>query len=289
MNPYIVAELSANHLGSMERALRIIEAAKEAGADAIKFQTFQVKSVAPDPDRVIDSGPWAGCRAGELYALAQTPRQWHETLFAYARALKIEPFSSVFSPDDVDFLEELGCSRYKIASFELIDLDLIHKAASTGKPVILSVGMAEMADIYDAVCMAHGGSPHVTVLKCTSSYPTPVNEANLATMVHLKKTFEEMGTKTEVGLSDHTLGIAVPVAATALGAVMIEKHLTLSREDGGPDADFSLEPHEFKAMVEACRDAASAIGYVRYGPTESEKAQLQFRGRTIRARHHSLA
>jgi sialic acid synthase SpsE len=284
MKPLIVAELSANHLGSLDRALRIIDAAKWAGADAVKFQTFQVKSLAPDPDRVIDSGPWAGRRAGELYSQAQTPRKWHEALFNYARAIQIEPFSSVFSPDDVDFLEELNCPRYKIASFELVDLDLIHSAAKTGKPVILSVGMATMADIYDAVCMAHGGSPDVTVLKCTSAYPTPVSEANLATMVHLRQTFEEMGTKTKVGLSDHTLGIAVPVAATALGAVMIEKHLTLKRADGGPDAAFSLEPNEFKGMVQACRDAAAAIGEVRYQPTESEKPQLQFRGRTVRAR-----
>ena len=280
--PYIVAELSANHLGSLERALRIIDAAKWAGADAIKFQTFAVKSLAPDPDRVIESGPWAGSSMGDLYSQAQTPRQWHETLFAYARANEIEPFSSVFSPDDVDFLEELRCPRYKIASFELVDLDLVRYAAGKGKPIVMSTGMATAWDIGEAYFAAWGmaNCPSITLLKCTSAYPATAADANLSTMGDMRKAFRHA----EVGLSDHTLGIAVPVAATALGAAMIEKHLTLKRSDGGPDAAFSLEPDEFKQMVSACREAAEAIGEVRYGPTESERAQLQFRGRTVRSR-----
>ena len=275
---FIVAELSGNHLGSLERALMLIDAAKAAGADAVKFQTFQVKSMAPDPSYVIPSGPWAGRAVGDLYSQAQTPRKWHETLFAYARSLEIEPFSTPFSPDDVDFLEELRCPRYKIASFELLDHELIRYAASKGKPLIMSTGMASDQDIWNALDAA-AGSPEVALLKCTSGYPAPAGEANLATLEHMRKVF-----CAPVGISDHTLGIAVPVAATALGATVIEKHITLRRGDGGPDAGFSLEPEEFAQMVTACRDAADAIGEVRYGPTESEQPQLAFRGRTVRAR-----
>lgn len=277
--PFIVAELSANHLGDLERALKIIDAAKWAGADAIKFQTFQVKNMAADPDKVIESGPWAGSPVGALYCQAMTPRSWHETLFAYARAIEIEPFSTPFSPDDVDFLEELRCPRYKIASFELVDHELIRHAAKTGKPLIMSTGMATDQEIWSALDAAEIGSGDVTLLKCTSGYPAPASEANLATLEHMRQIY-----CAAVGISDHTLGIAVPVAAVALGASMVEKHLTLSRADGGPDAGFSLEPREFMDMVQACRDAADAIGEVCYGPTESEQSQIMFRGRTVRAR-----
>ena len=281
--PFIVAEISANHLGSLERALRLIEEAKLAGADAVKFQTYQPQTLAPDPEYVISSGPWAGSKARDLYCQAQTPRRWHQTLFAYARAVGIEPFSTPFSPDDVDFLEEFDCPRYKIASFELVDHELIRYAAKTGKPLIMSTGMASLNEIDDALLAAmNGGCEDLTLLKCTSGYPAPVSEANL---ICLKRW--PWGCK--FGISDHTLGIAVPVAATALGAVMIEKHITMSRADGGPDAAFSLEPHEFAQMVQACRDAAEAIGEVRYGPTESEKPQLAFRGRTLRSRSPAAA
>ena len=276
--PFIVCEISANHLGDLERALRLIDAAKAAGADAVKFQTFQVKSMVSDPDYVIPSGPWMGTAVGDLYSQAHTPRKWHETLFAYARALEIEPFSTPFSPDDVDFLEELRCPRYKIASFELVDHELIRHAARTGKPLIMSTGMASDQEIWAAMDAAYE-CPQVTLLKCTSGYPAPVSEANLATIDHMQMMYA-----CPVGISDHTLGIAVPVAATALGASMIEKHITLRRADGGPDAAFSLEPEEFAQMVTACREAAEAIGEVRYGPTDSEQPQLMFRGRTVRAR-----
>lgn len=276
--PFIVAELSANHLGSFDRAIQIIEAAKWAGADAIKFQTYTVRGLVADPDEVLTSGQWAGRSLGDLYAEAMTPRSWHQGLFEYARAISIEPFSTPFTPDDVDFLEELDCPRYKIASFELVDHELIRYAAKTGKPLIMSTGMALQMDVMFAVDAARkAGAEDITVLKCTSGYPAPASEANLYTIKHLKG----FG---KAGLSDHTLGIGVPVAATALGADMIEKHLTLRRSDGGPDAAFSLEPEEFKSMVDACRDAAAAIGEVRYGPTESEAPQLHLRGRTVRAR-----
>ena len=280
MKPFIVAELSANHLGSLGRALKIVEAAKAAGADAIKFQTFQVESLVADPDRVLSSGPWAGSSLRALYSQAITPRQWHETLFAYARANEIEPFSTPFSPDDVDFLEELRCTRYKIASFEIVDHELIRRAANTGKPLIMSTGMALYEEIRQAVQVAfEAGNRMVTLLKCTSAYPASAADANLRQMQHMRAEFA-----CATGLSDHTLGIGVPVAATVLGARIIEKHLTLSRADGGPDAAFSLEPHEFRQMVDACRDAAAAIGEVRYGPTASEAPQLELRGRTVRAR-----
>lgn len=272
--PFIVAELSANHLGSLDRALRIIRAAKDAGADAIKFQTYTVKGMVSDPDKVLSSGPWAGRSQGDLYAEAMTPRSWHQALFEYARSISIEPFSTPFTPDDVDFLEELDCPRYKIASFELTDLALIRYAASKGKPLIISTGMATREDITAAVLNAlDAGCVDITLLKCTSAYPADVADANLATLASLRNA----PCISAVGLSDHTLGIAVPVAATALGAAMIEKHLTLSRDDGGPDAAFSLEPDEFAEMVKACRDAAAAIGEVRYGPTPSEASSLALR------------
>jgi sialic acid synthase SpsE len=282
--PFIVAEISANHLGSMARAFRLVDAAKWAGADAVKFQTFTVKGLVADPDAVLSSGPWAGRSLGDLYAEAMTPRSWHQPLFEYARSISIEPFSTPFTPDDVDFLEELGCPRYKIASFELVDHELISYATRTGKPMVMSTGMATEWEIGDAVHAARG-CQDLTLLKCTSAYPATPADANLAAGAALGGyTFGRIAMGTKWGLSDHTLGIAVPVAATALGAVMIEKHLTLRRKDGGPDAAFSLEPEEFKAMVDACRDAAAAIGEVKYGPTASEAPQVHLRGRTVRAR-----
>jgi pseudaminic acid synthase len=215
-----------------------------------------------------------------LYREAMTPREWFPELFARAKRRGIEAFSSVFDVDGLAFLEWLHCPRYKIASFEIVDSDLIRVVAATGKPLILSTGMASIDDI-DAACFhaRQAGCGWPTLLKCTSAYPAPASEANLATLAHLRVTFDR-----SVGLSDHTLGLAVPVAAVALGATMIEKHLTLARSDGGPDAAFSSEPHEFAAMVKACREAAAAVGEVRYGPTESETPHLSLRGRTVAAR-----
>lgn len=273
MRPFIVAELSANHLGSLERALRIIDEAKRAGADAVKFQTFTVAGMVEDPKAVLTSGPWAGRSLGDLYAEAMTPRSWHQVLFAYARAIGIEPFSTPFTPDDVDFLEEFDCPRYKIASFELTDHALIRYAARTGKPLIMSTGMADRFEIAAAVGIATGaGCGDVTLLKCTSAYPAPPEEANLRTMVDMAGRYI-----VKTGLSDHTPGIGVAVAAAALGASVIEKHLTLSRADGGPDAAFSMEPDEFAQMVTECRRAAAAMGEIHYGPTDAEKPQLGLR------------
>ena len=268
--PLFVAEVGASHLGSLERALRLVDAVAGV-ADLIKFQCYTVKGMTDNPDRVLESGQWAGRSLGDLYAEAMTPRRWFQTLFAYARSKEIEPFASVFTPDDVDFLEELGCTRYKIASFELTDLRLIEYAASKGKPLIVSTGMASKIELLRAVRAAKtGGCEDLTLLKCTSAYPSLAHDAHLRTMMDLNNWGR-------VGLSDHTLGIAVPVAATALGASMIEKHLCLRRSDGGPDAAFSLEPEEFKEMVEQCRLAHDALGEVRYGPLESETPQLSLR------------
>lgn len=271
--PLIVAELSGNHLGSLDRALRIVKASKDAGADMIKFQTYTVKGMVDDPGQVLSSGPWAGRSLGDLYAEAMTPRSWHQTLFEYARSISIEPFSTPFAPDDVDFLEELGCTRYKIASFELTDHNLIRYAAKKGKPLIMSTGMATLEEISEAVLAARlGGCRDLTLLKCTSAYPAPPEDANLATMQDMERVFG-----VRVGLSDHTPGIGVAIAAAVRGAAMIEKHLTLARADGGPDAAFSMEPHEFAQMVGEIQSATVADGVVRYGPTHSEESQILLR------------
>lgn len=264
----IIAEVSANHLGSLERALRIVDAAADAGADCVKFQTFTPEQMA-SPDLIVETDAWKGWKALELYRQAHTPRSWHAPLFARARERGLTPFASVFHPDDVDFLQTLGCPMYKIASFELTDLALIDYAAATGKPIIISTGMASSEEIKQAYLACLG---YPTLLKCTSSYPAPLKDANLATITDLKKRF---GPK--VGLSDHTIGHTAAVVATALGATMIEKHLTLSRADGGLDAAFSAEPDEFAAMVKACREAESALGTIHYGPTASEADNVKLR------------
>lgn len=275
----IVAEISANHLGNFERALKLINAAKEAGADAVKFQLYDPERLAP-AGQVIKSGPWAGREMRELYREAHTPAAWFKTLFAYARSLEIEPFSSVFDLEGLELLESLRCQRYKIASFELVDHALIRAVADTGKPLIMSTGMATLDEIEMAVFHARqAGCGWPTLLKCTSGYPAPASEANLAGIAHLREVFDR-----PIGYSDHTMSAGVCAAAAALGAVMVEAHLTLARVDGGPDAGFSYEPAEFGAMVKACRDAEAAIGTVRFGPTDSEQPQLQVRGRTIAAR-----
>lgn len=276
--PFIVAELSASHNGRLGRALNIVAAAAHAGADAVKFQLFDPAKMAP-ADMVIAEGPWAGRNARDLYAEAQTPREWFPTLFDYARQQGIEAFSSVFDVDGLAFLESIDCPRYKISSFEIVDLELIRSVAATGKPIMISTGMATKEEIEDARCCALLANPcfDVTMLKCTSAYPATAADANLSTMRPMG------GWQADYGLSDHTLGIGVAAAATALGATVIEKHLTLKRSDGGPDAAFSMEPAEFAAMVKACRDAAAAIGTVRYGHTEAERVHLQLKGRTLAA------
>jgi N-acetylneuraminate synthase len=285
--PYLIAELSGNHNGDCERALRLIEAARDAGADAVKLQTYTADTITIDHDGPgfrLDKGPWAGRTLHELYREAHTPWDWHPRLFAHARSLGLGVFSTPFDSTAVEFLEQLGVPAWKIASFELTDLPLVERVARTGKPVILSTGMASLAEIAEAVAVVMsaggggkgggqgkgGGRP--VLLHCTSGYPTPAGEADLRTIPHLAATFG-----TVVGLSDHTLGLAVPVAAVALGAAVVEKHLTLCRADGGPDAGFSLEPDEFKVMAETCRTAWSALGCADYAIKPSEASNLALR------------
>lgn len=271
--PFIVAEISANHLGSLDRALEIVRAAAHAGADAVKLQTWHRELMVLDRSYRIADGPWKGRNLADLYDEAWTPWVWHKPIFEHAKALGIEAFSTPFDLPSLIFLEALGCPRYKVSSFEIVDLPLIRAIATTGKPMVISTGMATEQEIDDAMTAAiEAGGQDITLLKCTSAYPADAAEANLTTMVDMCEAF---GCPT--GLSDHTPGIGVAVAAAALGATVIEKHLTLLRADGGPDAAFSMEPDEFAQMVTACRQAAQAIGVVRYGPTEAERPQLALR------------
>ena len=267
MKPFIVAEMSANHLGSLDRAMKIVEAAADAGADAIKLQTWSPDTMCIDRGYTLHHGPWAGRTLFDLYREAWTPWEWHKPLFDYARHLGLIPFSAAFDRESVDFLETLGVDRHKVASFELTDLPLIRYMASKGKPMILSTGMATQDEIEQAYWAARENNSSITLLRCTSAYPADPADARLGYGLlhhaHLP------------GLSDHTLGIGVAVAATALGATMIEKHLTLSRADGGPDAGFSMEPHEFKQMVVECHRAAAALGYAKYGPGPNESTDLR--------------
>lgn len=247
----IVAELSANHLGDEERALHIIDAAAKAGATHFKFQTWKKDAMVGPKDYTLQSGPWAGQKLADLYDQAYLPWEWHQTLFAAVRSHKMIPFASVFDLEALAFLETLDCPIYKIASFELNDHELIHACAKTGKPIVLSTGMATPAEITAAKRMAvHGGCNDLTVLACTSSYPTPLEQCNLQLLMQGQDL-----PRAKLGLSDHSMGHLLPVMATALGATMIEKHLTLKRSDGGPDAAFSMEPEEFRLMAEACKSA----------------------------------
>jgi len=274
--PYVIAELSGNHNGELSRALRLIDVAKESGADAVKLQTYTADTITIDhngPGFVIEGGLWNGRKLHELYREASTPWEWHPALFEHARKLGITCFSSPFDATAIDLLEKLGAPAYKIASFEIVDLPLIRRAAATGKPLIISTGMATPSEIGEAVDAARGaGASQIALLHCTSGYPTPPEEANLATIPHLAKAFG-----TVVGLSDHTPGSAVPIAAVTLGAAVIEKHVTLARADGGPDAAFSLEPDELKAVVDGCRTAFAALGSVRSGAAPSERPNMMFR------------
>ena len=274
--PYIVAELSGNHNGSLDRAIRILEASAEAGADAVKLQTYTADTMTIDcdrPDFLVKAGTWGGRRLYDLYEEAHTPWDWHEALFKRGEELGITVFSTPFDASAVDFLETLGNPIYKVASFELVDLPLIRRIAETEKPIIMSSGMSNLGEIQDAVeTVRKLGSNELVLLHCVSAYPAPVDEINLRTMPHLAEAFDIL-----CGLSDHTLGIGVAVAAAALGAAVIEKHVTLTRADGGVDSGFSLEPHELKQLVEQTRVAHSALGKVDYATTETEETSLVFR------------
>ena len=274
---YIIAELSANHGQSFERAVEVARAAKDAGADAIKLQTYTADTITLDcrrPEFLVGKGTlWEGRNLHDLYAEAHTPWEWQPELKKEAESLGLHCFSTPFDDTAVDFLEGMNVPAHKIASFELVDTELLKKVAATGKPVIMSTGMASFEEIEEAIrtLRAHG-CMKLALLKCTSAYPALPEDMNLRTIPHMAESFG-----VPVGLSDHTLGVAVPVAAVALGACIIEKHLTLRRSDGGPDAGFSLEPDEFKAMVEAVRVAEKSLGKVSYEMSEKEAASRVFR------------
>jgi len=274
---YIVAELSANHNQSFEQAVRIIHAAKDAGADAVKLQTYTADTITLRSDkecfRITGGTLWDGRTLHDLYREAFTPWEWQPKLKDVAEQLGMHCFSSAFDETAVDFLEQMNVPVHKVASCELVDVGLIQKMARTGKPLIMSTGMASEKEIAEAVEAARAtGATEIALLKCTSAYPALPEEANLRTIPELARRFD-----CPAGLSDHTMGIAVPVAAVALGACIIEKHLCLSRADGGPDSAFSLEPQEFKAMVDAVRTAEKALGSVRFGPSTHEAGSRKFR------------
>ncbi len=273
----IIAELSANHGQQIEIAVETIRAAKRAGADAIKLQTYTADTLTIDCDNkyfkdVLKGSIWEGRTLYDLYKEAYTPWEWHEELFRVAHAEGLICFSTPFDKTAVDFLERFDPPAYKIASFEIQDIPLIEYTASKGRPMIISTGIAELEDIELAVKTCRDtGNQNITLLKCTSSYPAPIEEANLATIPDLKKRFD-----VEVGLSDHTLGIVAPVAAVTMGARVIEKHFILDKSIGGPDASFSLDEKEFSEMVKVVRQAEKAVGYVNYELTEKARASLKF-------------
>ncbi|WP_061249372.1 pseudaminic acid synthase [Leptospira alstonii] len=276
--PFIIAEISGNHNQSIERALEIVDAAAEARVDAIKLQTYTADTITIDKKEgeFFISDPkslWKGESLYDLYKKAYTPWEWHEPIFKRAKERGILCFSSPFDFTAVDFLESLNVPAYKIASFENIDLPLIRKVAKTGKPVIISTGMASIQEIAEAVdAVRSQGNDQLILLKCTSTYPATPENTNILTIPHIKELFQ-----CEIGLSDHTLGIGVAVASVALGATVIEKHFTLSRAEGGVDSAFSMEPAEMKSLVIETERAWQALGKITYGPTEKEKASMVFR------------
>lgn len=273
---YMVAEMSANHNQDFDQAVQIIRAAKEAGADAVKLQTYTPDTLTIDCDNEyfrIKGTLWEGRNLYDLYGEAYTPWEWQPKLKEVANELGLELFSTPFDITSVDFLEKMGVAVHKIASFESVDLPLLRHIAKTGKPVIMSTGMATLAEIDESVnTLRQAGNQELILLKCTSAYPSPPEAMNLHTIPHLADAFG-----VPVGLSDHTPGLAVPVAAVALGACMVEKHFTVSRALPSPDSKFSLEPQEFKAMVEAVRMAEKALGTVHYGLEEHEAVSRVFR------------
>ncbi len=278
-NPsFIIAEMSGNHNQSLERALEIVSAAAKAGAHALKLQTYTPDTMTIDLDEgefhISDpNNLWVGTSLYELYGEAYTPWEWHKPIFERARELGIIPFSTPFDDTAVDFLESLDVPCYKIASFENTDLPLIRRVASTGKPLIISTGMATVAELDETVRAAReAGCSALILLKCTSTYPATAENTNLLTIPHLRELFG-----CEVGLSDHTIGVGVSLASVALGATVIEKHLTLDRADGGVDSTFSMEPIEMAQLVMETERAWQALGQVSYGPTEAEKKSTQFR------------
>lgn len=276
-NPvYIIAEMSANHNQDIEQAFDILRAAKDAGADAVKLQTYKPETITIDCSNEyfqIKGSIWDGRNLFQLYGEAYTPWEWHPDLKAAADKLEIDFFSSPFDPTAVEMLESMDVPAYKVASFEMIDLGLLKTIAQTGKPIIMSTGMATLSEIDEAVqTVREAGCSELALLKCSSTYPAPPEEMNLQTIPHLQKAFG-----VPVGLSDHTLGTAVPIAAVSLGARIIEKHFTLSRETEGPDNKFSLEPNEFKEMVDSVRLVESALGDVHYGTSESEVLSVVMR------------
>jgi len=276
--PFVIAEMSGNHNQSLERALQIVDAAAAAGVDALKIQTYTADTMTLDSNSgdfsVTDSSSlWAGKSLYQLYQEAYTPWEWHDPIFKRCKERGIIGFSTPFDETAVDFLEKLDVPFYKIASFENTDIPLVRKVAATGKPMIISTGMASIAELDETVQTARQfGCPEVVLLKCTSAYPAPPSEANLATISHLHELFQ-----VSVGLSDHTLGLGVSLAAVALGACVIEKHFTLCRAAGGVDSAFSMEPAEMKLLVEESRKASEAIGRVWYGVSEKELASRKFR------------
>lgn len=274
--PYIIAEMSANHNGSLDRALETIETIKACGADAVKIQTYTADTITIDCDKEdfrIKGGLWDGYNLYKLYQWAQTPYEWHKELFEHARKVGITLFSTPFDETAVDLLEDMNAPAYKIASFEAVDLPLIKYVARTGKPMIISTGMANLEEITEAVTVAReNGCEDLVLLHCISSYPAPIEQSNLRTIPDMMSRF-----KVIPGLSDHTLGTTVSVASAALGACVIEKHFTLSREDKGPDSEFSLEPEELKRLCVEANDAWVALGNAGYDRKPAEEQNLKFR------------
>ncbi|WP_204787248.1 pseudaminic acid synthase [Aeromonas media] len=275
-SPYVIAEMSANHNGNLQAAFNIIEQAKKAGADALKIQTYRPDTITLNsnlPDFQIKDGLWSGRTLYELYEWAHTPWEWHTPLFEHARRVGITIFSSPFDPTAVDLLEDLNAPAYKIASFEAVDLPLIRYVAGTGKPMIISTGMANAEEIAEAIDAARaGGCKELAILHCVSGYPAPAEDYNLRTLLDMQQRFGLV-----TGLSDHTLDNTTAIASVALGASIIEKHFTLDRNGGGPDDSFSLEPTELQQLCTGAKTAWSALGQVDYSRKTSEVGNVKFR------------